>query len=330
MAISIAQMPEFFIVKDFLAFVLLTMFAIISVSSLGNTPAIRGAVFSCGLLIATTFFYAILIPGSAFDEYGQLRGAFYGANSLALSLVLLSPALCVFTLGSSRFTYVLRSLLLLCVFVIIYFSTSRTSLVVFFILLLTWGIFLLIKRNRKAGLVALAVTTVVFILIGINWTVITNALGKSPDLSGRFPLWHVYLEAIFLKPLQGYGWHLRTTPDMPLGNFIVQATGFPQINANNDLLNWWALTGAFGAVVALASVLYLIANGAKLRNQAKSATWIFLTGTVLLVGGFTELSTMHPDGWLLLCLAFVASSKATMKSEPTYKNIFHTGSLALK
>lgn len=330
MAISIGQMPEFFVIKDYLAFVLLTFYAILLVSALGTSSAIRGAAFSCGLLILTTFFYAVLIPGKAFDEYGQLQGAFYGPNSLALSIVLLSPALCVFKLGNTRFTFVLRSLLLLGVLVIIYFSTSRTSLVVLLLMLITWGMFLLSKKYRKAGTVSIAATTVILILIGINWNEITSALGKSPDLSGRFPLWQVYLNAISSKPFQGYGWHIRTTPDMPLGNFVLQVTGFPQINANNDLLNWWALTGVFGALFALISVLYLLANGAKLRNFAKSASWIFLTGTVLLIGGFTELSTMHPDGWLLLCLAFVSSSKEAMKWEPTFNNILRTGSLVLK
>lgn len=330
MAISIAQMPQFFIVKDFFAFSLLTLFAIVAVSALGATPVIWGAAISSVLLVMTSLIYAALLPGFAFEEYGQLKGAFYGSNSLALSLVLLSPSLIVFTLKSTRFTYLLRAVSLLAVFAIIYFSTSRTALVLFIVMLLAWGLFLLVRKNWKAGLVASSAGALILLLVAIYWLPITSALGKSADLSGRFPLWGVYLEAIFLKPLEGYGWHMRTTADMPLGDFIVQSTGIPQINANNDLLNWWALTGIFGVILTLIALIYVISNGLRARNLSATSSWVFLSGSVLLVAGFTELSTMHPDGWLLFSLAFVASSQALLRPETPFIEILHTGSLSLK
>lgn len=330
MAVSIVQMPAFFIVKDFLAFALLTVFAIIAVSAVGTMPAVNGAFISILLLILTTSFYALFLPLAALDEYGQLKGAFYGANSLALSLVLLSPALCVVKIGTKLSTLVIRSLMLGIVFTVIYFSTSRTSLVVFIMMLLTWGLFRILQKNQKAGLIAFASTLICLILIAINWNSITAALGKSSDLSGRFPLWGVYLDAISLKSMQGYGWHIRTTPDMPLGNIILKATGFPQINANNDLINWWALTGIFGAVIALISVMYLIINGVKLRHVSTTSSWIFLTGIILLMGGLTELSTMHPDGWMLLSLAFTSSAQALPLSKHKLKRVISTGSLVLQ
>lgn len=307
MAISIAQMPEFFIVKDLLAFALLTLFAIVAVSSVGPRAPILGVLLSCILIMVTSIAYAILLPSLAFESPGVLRGAFYGSNSLALSLILVCPAISVAGLRSPKATIALRTLLLLSVFVIIYVSTSRTSLIVFFVMLLAWAFFKLIKKSLKITIVAIAIASSLLITLATNWVLITSALGKSSDLSGRFPLWSAYLEAISLKPLQGYGWHLRTTADMPLGNFILETTGHSQINANNDLLNWWSLTGFFGAFFALIAVIYVITNGIRVRNISTFAIWIFLSGAVLLFAGFTELSTMHPDGWFILALALVSS-----------------------
>lgn len=325
MAISIAQMPEFFILKDWLAFVLLTLFAVIGISALGARPIIYGLALSSFMMISATAVYALALPSYSFEGPGVLRGAFYGSNSLALSLLLASPALCFVSLKNKKQTYALRGLLLLSTFLIIWFSTSRTSLVVFSAMLICWGLISLLNINRKLGLVATVCSISGLILIGLNWEEITSALGKSPDLSGRFPLWAAYIDAISQRPFQGYGWHLRTTPDMPLGNYIVELTNHPQINANNDLLNWWALTGIFGAFFALISVLYVVSDGIQLRSLSTIAPWIFLSGMVLLLGGLTELSSMHPDGWFILSISLVSAYEIQRNKRGFSKFIFISG-----
>ncbi|MBK5238770.1 MAG: O-antigen ligase family protein, partial [Actinomycetales bacterium] len=308
MGISIAQMPQFFIVKDFLAFVLLFFFAVIAIAAGGMPGAIRGVALAGVLLALLTTLYAFFLPHVAFEPGGQLRGAFGGSNSLAISLVLTIPAVICFSTRKRWSTFVFRSVTVVWIGVEILMSTSKTSLIVFIALLAIWLILWLRSKSKKIGVFALAALGLAVTVALANWTTITHALGKSSDLSGRFPLWEAYLSAIAERPLQGYGWHVITTPDMALGQFIHSAFGHDLNNANNDLLNWWALTGFLGPVVALVLVLSLIAGGLFIRRLPKShnKNWVFLTGSLMFLLGLTELSTMHPDGWLITSLASVA------------------------
>jgi O-antigen ligase len=325
--ISLAQMPLFNSLKDAIAFTLITIFAILVISSQKTKPVVNGVVFASILLIITTAVFMLFSPEQAFEQYGQLKGAFYGSNSLAISLVLVSPAIFAFSTTNKIVTYLIRTFLFSSTFALIWLSTSQTSLLVFISMFCGWLLFVLYKRSVKLGLSATAGATILVILTAANWEWFTSLFGKSADLSGRFPLWQAYIDAVLMKPLQGYGWHIRTTQDMPLGNLIFQQIGFPHINANNDLLNWWALTGFFGAILALLSVIYLLINGFRARNKNELALFVFLTGFVLIVSGFTELSTMHPDGWLILNLAFVVSALVIFPNTTARAEWLKTGAI---
>lgn len=315
MAISVSQMPVFFVVKDLFAYAIIVLYAVISVSYGGSKSVIYGAVLASLLLVLTTAFYAIFVPQSAFEASNHLKGAFYGENSLGISLMFFVPAIVGISFKAPWKTALFRTLFLVLAFSAIYLSTSKTSLLVFFGLLGAWGMFTILKKNIKWGLAVLFVLLSGLIVVLSDWNFFTAFLGKSADLSGRVPLWQAYLEAISRKPLEGFGWHQRTTLDMPLGEFISNATGARQNNAHNDLLNWWALTGVFGALLALISILFLILNSLRHRLSLFAAPWVFVTGIVLFIGGLTEVSTMYPDGWAILSLALVSSVAITGKSD---------------
>lgn len=317
MGISIAQMPEFYIVKDFLAFVLLFFFAVIAVAAAGMVGAIRGVAFAGILLALLTTIYAVAVPLVAFEPGGQLRGAFGGRNSLAISLLLTVPAIMCLATRRRWTTFGFRAVAVSWIGIEILLTTARTSLVIFIALLTAWFILWLGTKGKKITVAALAALGLAFVFSFTNWASITTALGKSSDLSGRFPLWEAYLAAIADKPIQGYGWHVITTPNMELGRRIFDTFGVSLNNANNELLNWWALTGVFGPMLALVVVLNLISGGLVIRHdpRASNGNWVFLTGVLMFLLGLTELSTMHPDGWLITALATVALGRALIEND---------------
>jgi O-antigen ligase len=325
MSISITQMPVFFAVKDLLAYSLLLIFSVVVVSTVDLEVIVRGVAIAAFLILILTTLYLIFIPEVAYEESGPLKGAFYGSNSLPLSLLFASPAIISIKLKSKRTETLLKTLVLLWILVLIVLSTSRTSLVVFVLMLVFWALISIFKKSKKTGVISVLISIGFLVGVSFNWTTITAALGKNPDLSGRFPLWQAYLQAIFERPILGYGWHVRTTPDMALGDYILRSTGYPQINANNDLINWWALTGVAGFALIIATLIYLFVNSLISISITPFSNWLLISAFVLFVAGFTELSTMHPDGWLVLCLAFTFAGKKVIGNQSQLVEMAKTG-----
>lgn len=309
MLVSIAQFPAFFVFKDYLTYVGIAVFAVVAMN-FANPQTIINAVAIAGLMMGLlTVYYFVFKTGQSFDETG-FRGSFTWSNNMPISLMFAVPSLTVARFRSRLVTHTFRFFSLSFIFVLIFYSTARSALVAFIVTMLAWLFFWLWRSKRKLAIVIFISYCALGLLLAVNWVSVTGFLGKSADLSGRFSLWAAYIEAIAERPLTGYGWHLETRIDMPLGQEIFQSFGLVLINANNDILNWWALTGVFGALSIALSVGLLILLGVSFSTQLKDSQWYFLSGIAFIAGGIAELSTMHPDGWLMLVFVWTALSSA--------------------
>lgn len=312
MVISVIQMPALLIIKDLVAFIGIALYAVISISSFGPKVIINGLVYAGTFLLVANSIYTLIAPEQAFVSTGPLKGMFYGENSLGISLLFALPAILSIQVHSKKIIWALKGLLIVWMYVLLLMSTSITGLAVFWGIIVSNVILYLFLKNTKLGLAATSAIFAGVLALLLFGTPLAISLGKGSDFSGRFPLWDAYVQAIFKRPLQGFGWHTRTTVDMPLGELIQRITGIPQINANNDLLNWWALSGIFAPILVITALATILVIAFRMRTLGQIPQWAFLTGIGLALGGITELSTMHPDGWF----TFVASLTALVGISP--------------
>lgn len=308
MAISLVQFFRLEYNKDLLAYFFIVVFAVLAQYLGGNRSAVLGGTIAAVLLLFATAFYVLFLPQDALESDGFLRGSFAGKNSLAISLLLSTPAILAVNFRKSIKVYIFQLITIGTLFAAIFATGSRTALVTFSLTMAIYAIGILYSVGRKkiATLCAGALVSVVLLAVAF-WDTFTTALGKRNDLTGRIPLWDVYWQLIQQRPLQGYGWQVDTLPDTYLGQAVISNFGNPINNANNELLNIWALVGIAGPILDIVIIFLLIFGGWRaIKVSPTIAKWVLCTGILVAVLGIAELSTMHPDGWAVVALASCA------------------------
>ena len=318
MGISQFQFPDNRLVLDYFGYVLLAAFAVIVVGVFGVQVAVNGAVTALCLLLAQSVWIAISHLRSHLS-LAHFEGDFYGPNTLAASVIVLTPAVFAFHTNGRISTVVSRLVLLAAVGGVVLISQATTELFTFVAIVLVWIVFRFVLnapiRVRKVFFTALS-----FILMGLIllWPLILQIRGKRPDLTGRTELWAAYLNKIWERPFTGYGWAIQTRLDMPLGEYINKVMGVPLANAHDDFLNWWAHTGIFGLICYLAILAGMAIVAIRLRKRDRSVPmWAFVSTVAFVVNGIAELSAYYPDGWMLLCL--VTSSLAFTRATESFE-----------
>lgn len=318
MGISQFQFPDNRLVLDYFGYVLLAAFAVIVVGVFGVQVALSGAVTALCLLLAQSAGIALSHLRSQMP-LGHFEGGFYGPNTLAASLIVLTPAVFAFHTSGRISTIVSRLVLLAAVGGTILLSQATTELFTFVAIVMAWIVYRFVL-NAPIRVRLIFFTALSFILVGmiLLWPLILQIRGKRPDLTGRTELWAAYLDKIWERPLTGYGWAIQTRLDMPLGEYINKVMGVPLANAHDDFLNWWAHTGIFGLICYLAILAGMVIVAIRLRKRDRSVPmWAFVSAVAFVVNGIAELSAYYPDGWMLLCL--VTSSLAFTRATAIFE-----------
>lgn len=318
MGISQFQFPDNRLVLDYFGYVLLAAFAVIVVGVFGVQVAVNGAVTALCLLLAQSVWIAISHLRSHLS-LAHFEGDFYGPNTLAASVIVLTPAVFAFHTNGRISTVVSRLVLLAAVGGVVLISQATTELFTFVAIVLVWIVFRFVL-NAPIRVRQVFFTALSFILMGLIllWPLILQIRGKRPDLTGRTELWAAYLNKIWERPFTGYGWAIQTRLDMPLGEYINKVMGVPLANAHDDFLNWWAHTGIFGLICYLAILAGMAIVAIRLRKRDRSVPmWAFVSAVAFVVNGIAELSAYYPDGWMLLCL--VTSSLAFTRATESFE-----------
>jgi O-antigen ligase len=319
-AISIIQIPATYIIQDFLAYFLIAVFSIILISSYGVATARNGVLVGLILLLFSNFVVLTDTPNLEFFYPYKFVGTSYGSNTLAASLIITVPTVLTVKAERKALRVVGKFTLLVTTSYFIFITGALTAQITLFTVISLWLFYLVGHKWRKS-------IPWLFVGAGISITlIISNGLnllaefGKNSSFSGRVPLWNAYLEKILENPITGYGWAFQTTTDMPLGLYIFQVMGVPLTNAHNDFLNWWAQTGILGAICFLVTAASAMILGFKYRKVSEFGLWLFFTGIVFAINGFSEITSMYADGWFVLMI--VSSSIALITHQnPTYNGI---------
>jgi O-antigen ligase len=320
MGISVIQMPATFIIRDYVAYFLIAVFSVILISAFGVGAARNGVII--GLIFLLCANIVVLVTAAAPDIVGAYKfaGTSYGSNTLAASMVICLPAVLSLKTHRKLSRVVAKFSVFLVAAYFIFLTGALTALVTLLTIVVFWSLYLVAHKWRKFIPWLWACAGVTLAIIALNVSSLLGELGKNSSMSGRLPLWQAYLDKIWENPIIGYGWSFQTRTDMPLGLYISQVMGVPLSNAHDDLLNWWAQTGIFGAIffaVVLASIIIL---GFKSRKVSPYGLWLFFTGIVFGINGIAELTSMYADGWFVLMLASAAIS-VTISKQPSFSRI---------
>ncbi len=223
---------------------------------------------------------------------GAWKGVYGHKNTLGSMMVL--SGLTFFTLPKENSNIYKWSGLVFSL-ILMLLSTSKTSLVLSFILIL---IIVFYKKYRWRGKIS-----VIFIDIGIltlgciavlvftYWVELLTSLGRDATLTGRIPLWGAVINRLIDRPLLGYGRSAFWTPQSGYAIEVSRAIGTSWIppHAHNGLLDLALDVGLIG--VSLFVITY------------------FTTFFQVLKRGY---ATKNPQElWLLAYLAFLTMNNVT-------------------
>jgi exopolysaccharide production protein ExoQ len=196
-------------------------------------------------------------------EEGAWRGIFNHKNLLGAAMAL--AILVEWHLpGRTVMSKVLRAIWLASYAALLLRSHSVTSLLAVgltILLLFTFEIFR--HQYRLIVPVLLLITMCSGVVIALNATSVTGALGRSADLSGRIDLWHWVMVMVLNRPILGYGFSGFWKGASDLSTVVETRIGWSPEYAHNGYLEillslgiaglllflWFAGTGIRRAVV---------------------------------------------------------------------------------
>lgn len=152
--------------------------------------------------------------------------------------------------------------------------------------------------------IAISCGMVVVALVLYFRTEVFDALGKSPDMTGRIGIWQEVISLIEKRPLQGWGWISYWIPGVEPYEGLVVIANVPYYQAHNALLDVWLQLGVFGLGIM---VWFLVDSFIRLwrlgvRHTSNLYLWPILVFVGLLVQNLTESRMLIELGWLLLVL----------------------------
>ncbi|WP_460205996.1 O-antigen ligase family protein [Scytonema sp. NUACC21] len=321
--------------SEFPDFTLFNMKEVLMMTSFGLYFATRFNLKEQVQLIALTLLigaflslvFAIGLPSigkHGADHPGAWRGVYGYKNNLGSMMVLCSLALFSLPKGTSKlyrwtgFSFALLLMLL---------STSKTSLVLSFLLIL---IMVFYKKFRWQGKISVIFIDIGILILGCvalvifsNWVELISGLGKDPTLTGRTPLWSAVIARLMERPLLGYG---RDAYWAPKSKFAVEAgksiSGWIPPHAHNGFIDIALDVGFIGLLVFLISFVLSFARALKRAYATKDLEelWPLAFLTFLAMNNMTESFLMRLANlyWVLyITVALTVSQKKLVRKNIT-------------
>ncbi len=262
--------------------------------------------YSLGITAILSLLLCLLLPGLAIENSsfrsGSWRGIFYHKNNLGLYMFLSAISLLI-ALNSLKYEMHVK-FRRICIFIVfsisfilLVFSESKTSLLIFLILFLLVPLCSVLRWNDSYMIPFLII---VFIIIGSvaawfigNIEIVLVGLGKDITLSGRTDIWGAVLNSIKERLWLGYGYKAFWVADSRnrcLGEclYVRNAIHFDATSAHNGFLDLGAALGIIGTSIFLTGLLISYIRSFNWIRQTKSidAVWPFLFLTSIVI--FTQ------------------------------------------
>jgi exopolysaccharide production protein ExoQ len=314
-SVSWAPIPAFAL-RRAIAALGTTLFGITLAVRLSLVEQLRLLSWLCRTIAVLSLACVILLPSygiSATPEH-QWQGVF-GYKSV-LGFVMALSILVEWQLPTpTTFSRTLNRLALVLSAVLLFFASSLTPT-----LALLWSLLLVevykfaVQRLRiSQAVTVLAMLVMVWSGVAIfltNGERITNALGRSSDLTGRTEIWSWVADSILERPLLGHGYSgfwsgvsaASAGLDQAAGGVVMYAhNGYLEVLLNLGIVGF-ALTLAFlGAGIRRASYWFD-------RNPRSVRLWPLAFMLFFLFQNFAECTILLQDLEWAICVAVVAST----------------------
>ncbi|TFI51776.1 O-antigen ligase family protein [Mastigocladus laminosus UU774] len=288
-----------------------------------------------GMFLSLVFVY--VFPGIGrhwVDHPGAWKGV-YGHKNYLGSMMVLSSLAFLSLAKDTLLLYRISGLFLSLIFM--FFSTSRTSLVLSFILML---IIIFYKNFRWRGKVSVIYIDITILLLGCisllvftYWVEIITGLGRDPTITGRTIIWNVALTRFMEKPFLGYG---RGAFWAPKSNYALETsqaigTGWVPPHGHNGFVDTALDVGLIGLGLFLFCYFIAFARALKLGYASKKPEdiWPLIYLIFLAINNVTESCLLYLPNlyWVL----FMTISFTISKTKPiTHHRSINNRSLVKK
>lgn len=292
-----------------------------------------------GAFLSTIFSLGVPAIGKHGAEHpGAWKGIYGDKNNFGSMMVLSSLAF--FTLPKNnlklyKWSGFIVSLILILV------STSKTSLVIFLLLILFVSFY---KQFRWQGKISIIFVDLGILLLGClsllifsYWVELLTSLQRDATLTGRVPVWNFVISKLMERPLLGYG---REAFWAPNSSFAIQAGqtvtsgGWVTPHAHNGFLDIALDVGLIGLLLFLITFIITFARSLKQAYAARypEELWSLAFLCFLVMNNLTESFLLRGANlyWVLyISTAFTLSQNRFLKSNISQKKYLHKNEVAM-
>lgn len=243
-----------------------------------------GAIFS---LIFALGYPSVGIHGA--DHPGSWKGIYDYKNTLGSMMLIGSLAFFVLPVDNpkrSLYKWLGLGLPLL----VIVLSTSKTAIVVCFLLAVMLIFYRTFRWQGKISVIYLDLTVLVVGIVGTfvltNWAALLGGMGKDPTLTGRTPMWDMIIKFIMQRPFLGYGraafWAPGTGYPAVVGGTL--SSRFVAPHGHNGYLDFALDVGLIGLGLFLFCFITAFIRALKRAYAAKKPEEIWPLAFLLFLG----------------------------------------------
>ena len=232
------------------------------------------------------------------EHLGAWKGIYGHKNTLGSMMVLSSLTFFLLPKENSnlyKWTGFIFSVILMVL------STSKTSLVLSFVLIL---IIIFYKNFRWQGKISVIFTNIGILILGcltilvLNyWIELLTGLGRDPSFTGRTPLWGYALIRLMERPLLGYGRGAFWAPNSQYASEIGQSitSGWIPPHAHNGFVDLALDVGLIGLSLFLISYFKVFLRELKQAYATKNPEeiWSLVYLTFLAMNNVTESCLLY-------------------------------------
>ncbi|MCJ8278367.1 MAG: O-antigen ligase family protein [Rivularia sp. ALOHA_DT_140] len=293
---------------------------------------VRLVAWTFGIGAIVSIFIVWRYPGAGLhwnDHPGAWKGIYDYKNTFGSMMIIGSLAfflMPVDNLKHRRLKWVFFGLML----VMIYLSTSKTSLIVSFV---TISIVMFYHKFRWKGKISVVYVDAVLLFLGSIATIVTTlwveiltSMGKDTTLTGRIPMWTIAVKELMARPWLGFGrgafWGEKSKYAIDAGYSVSQ--GFIPPHAHNGFLDIMLDVGFIGFAIFLISyfityfrALRLAYSSDNLEDIWPLAYIVFLTLNNLMESYLLRLANIY---WVLyIAAACSIVTRKTISANQSYQ-----------
>ena len=267
---------------------------------------------------------AIFIPSYGISQdihWGAVKGLFPNKNIMGRQMVF---AILTLALAEPKAVPVwLRRCCLGMAVVLLLLANAATALVTAIFCTLMYPVLSLLRVSKQRTLPLWVPVAPIFALslfaVVANYGALAQSLGRNATLTGRVPLWHAVIGAIWQHPWFGYGYNVFWKRDTGELAKVIYAARFPAMHAHNGYLDILLAMGALGLLVFFGGYLTSLFRAYRVfrMDEIRGAKWPLLFLLFFAVFNLTESAILRPMSFLWIPFVSTYVSLALMRVAAT-------------